>query len=121
MLSEVRLELDLGGGQAVRISLDRWRELQERLASLTAEKETLKRDLAHWKRTAEPVTSKLYSIGEAAVAIGRSTRTLLRWEEEGTVEPSKDGYGRRYFTAEQVERLKRMAEERRGGLALRGA
>jgi len=61
---------------------------------------------------------RMYSIGEAAGVVGRSTRTLLRWEEAGTVKPSKDGFGRRYFTEEQIERLKRLAAERRGGLAV---
>jgi hypothetical protein len=62
---------------------------------------------------------RLFTIGEAAREIGRSTRTIQRWEDAGEIEPARDGKGRRYFTCEQLEELRQRASERRGGLVPR--
>lgn len=46
----------------------------------------------------------IVGIGEVSKLIGRSPDTLRRWEKDGLLKPSRDRYGRRVYSADDVER-----------------
>jgi excisionase family DNA binding protein len=49
---------------------------------------------------------KLLSIGEAARILRVHTDTLKRWEHSGKVRPRRDHRGTRFYSSEDVERLR---------------
>lgn len=48
------------------------------------------------------MTNKPMRIGEFAKRVNRSTRTILRWEEQGLITPHKTTSGQRYYTQEHI-------------------
>jgi predicted site-specific integrase-resolvase len=44
-----------------------------------------------------------YSIGEAAAKIGRTVKTLQRWDRQGRLKPARTSTGRRYYTQGQID------------------
>lgn len=44
-------------------------------------------------------------IGEFAKYVNRSTRTILRWEEQGLITPHKTASGQRYYTQEHLNTI----------------
>jgi DNA-binding transcriptional MerR regulator len=56
----------------------------------------------------------IHTRASAASILGVHPSTLKRWETEGIIPPaSRDSTGRRVYDAEEIERLKAIAEERR--------
>jgi hypothetical protein len=55
---------------------------------------------------------ELLSIGEAARILRVHTDTLKRWEDAGKVRPRRDHRGTRFYTARDIERLRRWREPR---------
>jgi DNA-binding transcriptional MerR regulator len=51
----------------------------------------------------------IVGIGAVSQLIGRSPDTLRRWEKDGLVLPGRDRYGRRRYSAEDVERCRELA------------
>jgi DNA-binding transcriptional MerR regulator/uncharacterized RmlC-like cupin family protein len=51
-----------------------------------------------------------FAIGEASRAVGVAPGTLRVWEREGLVRPSRSKGGTRYYSKEDVERLKRIKQ-----------
>ncbi|MGH3087190.1 MAG: MerR family transcriptional regulator [Rubrobacteraceae bacterium] len=47
-------------------------------------------------------------IGEVSRIVGVSPQTLRAWESEGLVKPSRSGGGTRYYSSEDLERLRRI-------------
>jgi DNA-binding transcriptional MerR regulator len=53
-----------------------------------------------------------FAIGEASRAVGVAPGTLRVWEREGLVRPSRGKGGTRYYSKEDVERLKKIKQLR---------
>jgi len=65
---------------------------------------------------------KLYhSIGEAARLSGVPETTLRYWDKRGILSPSRRNGKRRYYTAKDIDRAKRIKELTDAGLTLEGA
>lgn len=52
----------------------------------------------------------LIKIGQALRLLQVSRPTLWRWEKQGLVRPLKNRSGIRFYTAEQIEKLRSMCE-----------
>lgn len=48
-----------------------------------------------------------YSIGEFAMLIGVSVKTLQRWDRYGKLKANRHPSNRRYYTDEQLNKLRR--------------
>jgi hypothetical protein len=58
--------------------------------------------------TPEPRARQWYRTGEAALRLGVSTKSLLRWTASGFVHCERAGYGaHRYYAAEELVRVQR--------------
>ena len=55
-------------------------------------------------------TTRLYTIGEAADAVGVSTSTLKRWELQHQIAPRRVANGQRIYTEADVTRLRSLKE-----------
>jgi len=62
-----------------------------------------------------------YSIGEAARLSGVPETTLRYWDARGVLSPSRRDGKRRYYTARDIDRAKRIKELTDSGLTLEGA
>ena len=62
-----------------------------------------------------------YTVGEAATMLGVAPSTLRYWDRRGVLVPSKRESGRRYYTASDIEKGRRVAELARAGYTLEGA
>ncbi len=62
-----------------------------------------------------------YSIGEAAQLSGVPETTLRYWDKRGILSPSRRDGKRRYYTARDIDRARRIKELTDGGLTLEGA
>ena len=57
-------------------------------------------------------TGRIYRIGELARELDRSTLTIKKWEESRLIpEARRDSRGWRYYTQEDVDRIKNILEE----------
>ena len=56
---------------------------------------------------------RILSISEAAAATGVSTDTLRRYSDKGLITPVKDGAGRRYFFAHQLDEIREQKRQMR--------
>jgi len=57
---------------------------------------------------------KTFSSGEVAKITGVAYRTLTRWEEEGRIKPpARDWRGRRRYTEEDIEKIKKIKQMRK--------
>ena len=55
---------------------------------------------------------RIYRIGELAKELDRSTLTIKKWEENGLIPTAKrDSRGWRYYTEEDIGRIKNILEE----------
>ena len=56
---------------------------------------------------------EIYYINELAMALGRTTQTIRKWEIAGVIPNScfKDKNGRRMYTAEQIQIIVEIAEK----------
>lgn len=57
------------------------------------------------------MSSRVYSAGEAARALGISLDTLRRWDRQGRIRVGRDRSNRRIVSAAEVERLRGAAEQ----------
>jgi molybdopterin-binding protein len=62
--------------------------------------------------------TEVFTLGEAAKAIGVSQDTLRRWERAGKLHTQRDERNRRIVLAEEVRRLRGQPERHRTGMAL---
>lgn len=62
-----------------------------------------------------------YSIGEASRLSGVPETTLRYWDSRGILSPSRRDGKRRYYTARDIEKARRIKELTDGGLTLEGA
>ncbi len=62
-----------------------------------------------------------YSIGEAARLSGVPETTLRYWDGKGILSPSRRDGKRRYYTARDIEKARRIKELTDAGLTLEGA
>lgn len=55
----------------------------------------------------------MYSIGELAEALGRESQTVRKWEQNGTIPPTRfrDKANRRLYPQEIVEGMKEISDE----------
>ena len=55
---------------------------------------------------------RMYKIGELAKELDRSTLTIKKWEESGLIPKAKrDSRGWRYYTEEDIGRIKEILKE----------
>ena len=54
----------------------------------------------------------LISIGRVQAMLGVCRQTLVRWEKEGIIVPFKNHKNWRFYSAEQVEKLKELVTPR---------
>jgi DNA-binding transcriptional MerR regulator/mannose-6-phosphate isomerase-like protein (cupin superfamily) len=77
-------------------------------------------NLAHDALAVAAKTGAPMGIGAVAEAVGLSPSTLRAWEAAGLSRPSRDGRGRRWYTAAERERLREIRDLReQEGLTLR--
>jgi putative resolvase len=57
-------------------------------------------------------TERLYTIREAADAVGVSTSTLKRWELQHQITPQRVANGQRIYTERDLQRLRSLKERR---------
>lgn len=62
-----------------------------------------------------------YSIGEAARLSGVPDTTLRYWDGKGVLSPSRRDGKRRYYTAKDIDRARKIKELTDSGLTLEGA
>jgi DNA-binding transcriptional MerR regulator len=62
-----------------------------------------------------------YSIGEVARLSGVPETTLRYWDKKGVLLPSRRDGKRRYYTARDIERAKKIKNLTESGLTLEGA
>jgi molybdopterin-binding protein len=62
--------------------------------------------------------AEVFTLGEAAKAIGVSQDTLRRWERAGKLHTQRDQRNRRIVPADEVRRLRAHPERHRTGMAL---
>lgn len=55
-------------------------------------------------------TDKLFTIGEAADAVGVSASTLKRWEIQHQITPQRVANGQRIYTQRDLQRLRSLKE-----------
>ena len=55
---------------------------------------------------------RLYTVGEAANAVGMSTSTLKRWEQQRQITPRRVVNGQRIYTETDLTRLRSLKERR---------
>ena len=59
------------------------------------------------------MSKNLYSIGEAARAVGVCAETLRLYEKQGEIAPTRLGNGCRVFTADDVQKAREIRAKRR--------
>ena len=60
--------------------------------------------------TIAEVTDILFSIGDAAAAVGKSVKTIRRWEQLGRIPQARRVSGRRRYSEDDLARLRRCVE-----------
>ena len=58
-----------------------------------------------------PTDETLYSIGQAAKAVGRVPRTLRRWEAAGLIAPPRRVRGQRMWSQADIEKMRQAVED----------
>src|SRR5215469_159097 len=58
-----------------------------------------------------PSDETLYSIGQAAKAVGRVPRTLRRWEAAGLIAPPRRVRGQRMWSQADIEKMRQAVED----------